>query len=188
MKQHIILLLSLFIVTTNYASSRTYKVLWGGDSIGYIKVNRYFSAGKEIIRLKAKSHTSVLWMIQNVSSSGNTTFKNDTLLKSISTLKINKKTETSIASWSGTRYSLISGSSTNIIYKPISFSVSKLYFKEPRNVSQVFSEQHLELCSLTKTSTHTYCLKLPNGDKNFKKFMIKTTMGKAIKLEQKVRK
>ena len=30
--------------------------------------------------------------------------------------------------------------------------------------------------------------KLPNGDKNFKKFMIKTTMGKAIKLEQKVQK
>ena len=30
--------------------------------------------------------------------------------------------------------------------------------------------------------------KLPNGDKNFKNFMIKTTMGKAIKLEQKVRK
>ena len=30
--------------------------------------------------------------------------------------------------------------------------------------------------------------KLPNGDKNFKKFMIKTTMGKPIKLEQKVRK
>ena len=30
--------------------------------------------------------------------------------------------------------------------------------------------------------------KLPSGDKNFKKFMIKTTMGKAIKLEQKVRK
>ena len=29
--------------------------------------------------------------------------------------------------------------------------------------------------------------KLPNGDKNFKKFMIKTTMGKPIKLEQKVR-
>ena len=30
--------------------------------------------------------------------------------------------------------------------------------------------------------------KLPNGDKNFKNFMIKTTMGKAIKLEQKVKK
>jgi len=30
--------------------------------------------------------------------------------------------------------------------------------------------------------------KLPNGDKNFKKFLVKTTMGKAIKLEQKVRK
>ena len=30
--------------------------------------------------------------------------------------------------------------------------------------------------------------KLPNGDKNFKNFMNKTTMGKAIKLEQKVRK
>jgi large subunit ribosomal protein L1 len=30
--------------------------------------------------------------------------------------------------------------------------------------------------------------KLPNGDKNFKKFMIKTTMGKAIKLEQRVKK
>ena len=30
--------------------------------------------------------------------------------------------------------------------------------------------------------------KLPNGDKNIRKFMIKTTMGKAIKLEMKVRK
>ena len=30
--------------------------------------------------------------------------------------------------------------------------------------------------------------KLPNGDKNFKKFMIKTTMGKAIKLEQRMKK
>ena len=30
--------------------------------------------------------------------------------------------------------------------------------------------------------------KLPNGDKNFRKFMVKTTMGKAIKLEQKERK
>ena len=30
--------------------------------------------------------------------------------------------------------------------------------------------------------------KLPNGEKNIRKFMIKTTMGKAIKLEMKVRK
>jgi len=30
--------------------------------------------------------------------------------------------------------------------------------------------------------------KLPNGDKNIRKYMIKTTMGKAIKLEQKVTK
>ena len=30
--------------------------------------------------------------------------------------------------------------------------------------------------------------KLPNGDKNIKKIMVKTTMGKAIKLEVKVRK
>tara|TARA_B100000029_G_scaffold321537_1_gene313955 strand:+ start:9715 stop:10371 length:657 start_codon:yes stop_codon:yes gene_type:complete len=30
--------------------------------------------------------------------------------------------------------------------------------------------------------------KLPNGDKNIRKFMVKTTMGKAIKLEMKVRK
>ena len=30
--------------------------------------------------------------------------------------------------------------------------------------------------------------KLPNGDKNLRKIMIKTTMGKPIKLEMKVRK
>ena len=30
--------------------------------------------------------------------------------------------------------------------------------------------------------------KLPNGDKNIRKYMIKTTMGKAIKLEHKVKK
>ena len=30
--------------------------------------------------------------------------------------------------------------------------------------------------------------KLPNGEKNIRKIMVKTTMGKAIKLEVKVRK
>jgi large subunit ribosomal protein L1 len=30
--------------------------------------------------------------------------------------------------------------------------------------------------------------KLPNGNKNIRKYMIKTTMGKAIKLEHKVTK
>ena len=30
--------------------------------------------------------------------------------------------------------------------------------------------------------------KLPSGDKNIRKIMVKTTMGKAIKLEVKVRK
>ena len=45
-----------------------------------------------------------------------------------------------------------------------------------------------DLASNAMTIIHAIEKKLPNGDKNFKKFMIKTTMGKAIKLEQKVRK
>ena len=44
------------------------------------------------------------------------------------------------------------------------------------------------LASNAMTIIHAIEKKLPNGDKNFKKFMIKTTMGKAIKIEQKVRK
>ena len=45
-----------------------------------------------------------------------------------------------------------------------------------------------DLASNAMTIIHAIEKKLPNGDKNFKKFMIKTTMGKAIKIEQKVRK
>ena len=45
-----------------------------------------------------------------------------------------------------------------------------------------------DLASNAMAIINTIEKKLPNGDKNFKKFMIKTTMGKAIKLEQKVRK
>jgi large subunit ribosomal protein L1 len=45
-----------------------------------------------------------------------------------------------------------------------------------------------DLANNALTVIHAVEKKLPNGDKNFKKFMIKTTMGKAIKLEQKVRK
>ena len=45
-----------------------------------------------------------------------------------------------------------------------------------------------DLASNAMTVIHAIEKKLPNGDKNFKKFMIKTTMGKPIKIEQKVRK
>jgi large subunit ribosomal protein L1 len=45
-----------------------------------------------------------------------------------------------------------------------------------------------DLASNAMTIINTIEKKLPNGDKNFKDFMVKTTMGKAIKLEQKVRK
>ena len=45
-----------------------------------------------------------------------------------------------------------------------------------------------DLASNAMTVINAIEKKLPNGDKNFKKFMIKTTMGKAIKLKQKVQK
>ena len=45
-----------------------------------------------------------------------------------------------------------------------------------------------DLASNAMTVINAVEKKLPNGGKNFKKFMVKTTMGKAIKLEQKVRK
>ena len=45
-----------------------------------------------------------------------------------------------------------------------------------------------DLASNAMTIIHAIEKKLPNGDKNFKKFMIKTTMGKPINIQQKVRK
>ena len=43
-------------------------------------------------------------------------------------------------------------------------------------------EQHI--AANANTITNAVEKKLPNGDKNIKKIMIKTTMGKAVKLEQ----
>ena len=45
-----------------------------------------------------------------------------------------------------------------------------------------------DLASNAMTIINTIEKQLPSGDKNFKSFMVKTTMGKAIKLEQNVRK
>ena len=43
-------------------------------------------------------------------------------------------------------------------------------------------EQHI--AANANTITNAVEKKLPNGDKNIKTIMIKTTMGKAVKLEQ----
>ena len=88
--------------------------------------------------------------------------------------------ETTVKRKSNTEYiSTRNGETKHLQIEGIKYSVIDLYFKEPKEITSVFSNTHAELLELTAKAEGVYELKLPDGKKN--KFTYSN--GKLVRVE-----
>ncbi len=148
------------------AQNKKMKITWSGDSIGYIKANRVYSGEHEKIAIDAISRVSVLWLVRKIVSKSRTSFKAGKMQHCHASLSINGKVKSSTVRRLKSYYKMLSGTKVKYHYSSIGFTVSKLFYHEPKGLDSIFSEQHQQFCQLKKTGTATYQLSLPNGYTN----------------------
>jgi hypothetical protein len=144
-----------------------YDVSMGGHTIGTVKVLPHDQAGRQS-RKRIEAEFSVPFY------SGSFVSENhflDGVLHSSSTEQVvngRRKEQTSTKHINGQRYQFgLTEKNTSAkereISVPIVHTITGLYYQEPVNVADVYSEKYGKICRVKKLDEGKYCISLPNG-------------------------
>ncbi len=167
MKYFIILILVL-TTHTSFTQTRKFSINWGSDSIGYLTAQSAKTETSETIKINTNSKFSVLFIPQHMVTSSTSFFKKDTLNNNKSESQLNNDDkELATTSVCKGDYLCIKDGKKSTLKEKIKFTVSKLYFYEPKNINSIYSERHLAFCKITLHKKGVYKLTLPNGNVNY---------------------
>lgn len=101
------------------------------------------------------------------------TYSNNLLTESSFNDQLNGRTKhDALVHWDGSRYQIrVNDASSIIANRRATYSAASLYDREPVGVSELFSERHGRFCTLRSVSTHAYELTLPDGKKNYYRYV-----------------
>ena len=142
MKMLIAGFLLLFIPLFSYCQKLEYSIMWKGDSIGYILINRTLTDSTEYHRVRSVSNFRVIFSF-TTGYSGETLYKNGKLIKSSALNTMNGDVNGSaLVEWLNDEYLMIIDGEKKTWTEPVTSTVGLLYFQEPRGLNEVFSERH----------------------------------------------
>lgn len=140
-----------------------YKILWRGDSVGSMTVNRSDSAGHEVYYLES---VASYWMFgeKRILTQIRSTFNEDQLIEASATIHRNETLrESSFTRWTGSAYEIQQDDKTWIVQHPIHHTIASAYFRIP--VEEVYSERFGRMLPVTPGEDQVIVTK-PNGYKN----------------------
>lgn len=150
------------------AQTNKFSIKWGKDSIGFLTAKRSKTSSSETINIFSKTRFSVLLMKQKMETNSISVFKKDSLNVNKSVSNLNNDVDEVITSiYKGAYFCTKDGKCEKVKGGKIKFTVSKLYFYEPVNLSKIYSERHLKFCTIIKQNDGRYKLVLPNGNVNY---------------------
>ena len=161
-----IVLLGLSYSTPNLAQKLQFKVIWKGDSSGYVTATKSDSIGFEVYKINSKV---TFWLFGNreIDSFYISVYKDGQLIKSKSTLsrdgKLREKTTTR---WVDEKYTIIRDDKViESVEGIIEQSIARLYFYQPQP-GPVYSERFGEFLEMQPDSGSVYHIVKPDGRKN----------------------
>ncbi len=69
--------------------------------------------------------------------------------------------------WDGKQYDMMVDDEQTVLKEKIDYTMTTLYYDEPKNVDKVFSERYATFCTIKPVGKGKYELTLPNGKKNY---------------------
>ena len=143
----------------------------GGDPIGSIQTTRTQSGNMTHIKANTEVSVRVLFKIDLVYLF-NTTFVNGLFSKSDTKNTTNGNVrEYSKVKWDGVKYQTEVNEKKKVVsLARAKYTTLSMYYQEPTNVREVFSERFATYCKLRPLGNRVYELTLPNGNKNHYKY------------------
>jgi hypothetical protein len=146
----------------------TYKILLNGGEIGVMNIHKSSTTGKTEFSLESKAKKRFVISFE-IYEKHNETFQNNVMTAASVYRQVNGKTKiNSQMNFTGTNYQVASGGkTTSISVKPVSWSLLNLYFTEPVNVSEAFSDSFQQMLKIEDDGNHIYKISLPDGNSNY---------------------
>lgn len=158
----------LFVSNSSKAQHNVYDVIIGGRTIGLLKVFGG-DAKSDMETQRIESDFKVLFYSGKFSTQAS--FVDGKLVNAVSAHQVNGdlKEKTQTKSLDKSSYSVsFSGEdgekkSSKEFSEPIFNTVTSLYYKEPVDIKEVYSERYAQMCSVKKISEGNYGVTLPDG-------------------------
>lgn len=152
--------------------SLTYDVVVHDQAIGRLKVNKTASpAGTQyLVDADVSMH---FFGPKRMVTRFTSTYQSNLLTEASFHDQMNGRTRhDSRVRWDGKAYQIQVNKAESVIpTRRASFSTATLYDREPLGISELFSERHGRFCALRQVVPHTYELTLPDGKKNYYRYV-----------------
>ncbi|GHB68371.1 hypothetical protein GCM10007390_22160 [Persicitalea jodogahamensis] len=151
------------------SQSVVYDILLAGRSVGELTITPPRSGdGADHFRVRGAIDT-FLYDVVYVSENR---FENGVLKTSMSSQEVNgklKEKTNTVQTTGNYRVTFAEGNSaateTTQIPHPINYTVTSLYYREPLNMKQIYSDRYGKMCSVQKVATGAYEVMMPDGKK-----------------------
>ncbi len=166
---------SFFLLFSEFASEADqkqttnliYNIVYKNDSIGYLDANYDINQSSELYIITSEASFRFLMRFSSDYSFENR-FRGGTLVSSKTQNKVNDKVRsTSAITRKGDGYDMKIDDVSSRLNKKVTYAMANLYFHEPSDITEVFSERYGEFCKIKKVANHKYELHLPSGKKNY---------------------
>ena len=163
----IILLLLIPFLSSAQSSQLNYKIVQGGDDIGWLRLEKNIMGGRTNLSLVSELRTRVMFLIE-VSAKETSIFENGSLLyssqyrKTNGTVKVNKQTSRVVD-----KYVVNDNGEKQYLSIPVVVTnLLSLYFQEPTSFSTVYCDKYETFIKIAKTDDGGYKVEFPDGNSN----------------------
>lgn len=164
----VILFLALIpVISKSQNSLLHYKIVQGGDDIGWLRLEKNITGGRTNLSLVSELKTRVIFLIE-VSAKETSMFENGQLLyssqyrKTNGTVKVNKQT-----SRVADKYVVNENGEKQYLTIPVVFTnLLSLYFQEPTSFGTVYCDKYEAFIKITRTDDGGYKVIFPDGNSN----------------------
>lgn len=164
------LLIALLIYSYGAYAQQTmleYDIVNKGDIIGAMKLNLARTGTNYSIKMDSKVEVKFI-VTTTIKMQEESHFQKDRLIHSTAkrmynqTVKQNNQTKAADSFY----YLINKGKTTTLKVPTINYNLLLLYYKEPVNISEVYSDSFQRFLKIDKVANHHYKITLPDGDHN----------------------
>ena len=145
-----------------------YKVMYKGEEIGRLKMEKIDSVNTSLLKLNSEIKKRII-ILFSVIEKEEALFENGVLLSSFLYRRVNENVKANQrTSYAGNYYFVRKEkSSKDVMIDGIRYNQLSLYFSEPENIKQFYSDNYLCLINIEKINNHVYKIKLPDNNTNY---------------------
>ncbi len=181
MKYNIVFLF-LFVLTSAFSQKLTYDIFLFGKRVGQTLIEKNIKNDSvTAYTLSSVSEATVFFITRKVSLHYDIVYKLNQLISSFSKSIRNDEVHVTSIRWQGNKYNVDREDGTFAVKNAVDCSTVKLFFDEPCNLHQIFSERMGEFRVIKKTGEGTYESYMQDGITYFYRYK----KGKLMELEMR---